>query len=251
MSARPCDPASRPLTPPFTQRDPGGRILRSVAQVDFNERQITLKLVYYGPPLSGKTTNLKQLHARVEELNRGRLMMLDTRDDRTLFFDLLPIFFRSSGLSFRMKVYTVPGQPMHETTRRIVLQGSDGVVFVADSAPSQQAANSSAWQGLVRHLGNLGLERIPVLVQYNKRDLPDAIPISEVETFGNDVRDLREATALSGAGVQPTFLALLDRVWDSIDADMQLGHRFGIARAAFRDAVCAHVGAEGRDILGR
>ena len=161
-----------------------------VAQVDFNERQITLKLVYYGPPLSGKTTNLKALHARVEEWNRGRLMTLDTRDDRTLFFDLLPIFFRVSGLSFRMKVYTVPGQPMHDATRRVVLQGCDGVVFVADSSPAQIDANHVAWLGLARHLGNLGLERIPVIVQYNKRDLPDALDMTTVDRFGNDFGDL-------------------------------------------------------------
>jgi signal recognition particle receptor subunit beta len=222
-----------------------------VAQVDFNERQITLKLVYYGPPLSGKTTNLKALHGRVEELNRGRLMMLDTRDDRTLFFDLLPIFFKTSGLSFRLKVYTVPGQPMHEATRRVVLQGTDGVVFVADSAPAQIDANRAAWQGLVKHLGNLGLERIPVVVQYNKRDLPDAMPLETCDRFGNDARDVSGAQALAGTGVLPTFFDLLDRVWDSIDADMQLGQRFGIVRGAFRDAVCAHVGAEPRDILSR
>jgi signal recognition particle receptor subunit beta len=222
-----------------------------VAQVDFNERQITLKLVYYGPPLSGKTTNLKSLHTRVEELNRGRLMMLDTRDDRTLFFDLLPIFFKASGLSFRMKVYTVPGQPMHEATRRVVLQGSDGVVFVADSSPAQAEANRTAWLGLARHLGNLGLERIPVVIQYNKRDLDDAIPVSDADRFGTDKLDLFTATALRGDGVITTFFGLLDRVWDSIDADMQLGQRFGISRASFRDAVCAHVGAEPRDILTR
>ena len=99
-----------------------------MAQVDFLERQLTLKLVYYGPPLSGKTSNLRALHGKVDKLNRGRLMMLDTRDDRTLFFDLLPIFFRTSGFSFRIKVYTVPGQPVHEATRKVVLAGSDVLI---------------------------------------------------------------------------------------------------------------------------
>ena len=106
-----------------------------MAQVDFTERQLTLKLVYYGPPLSGKTTNLRALHQKVDKLNRGRLMTLDTRDDRTLFFDLLPIFFRTSGFSFRIKVYTVPGQPIHEATRRVVLSQADGVVFVLIATP--------------------------------------------------------------------------------------------------------------------
>src|SRR6187549_3366442 len=142
-----------------------------MAQVDFNERQLTLKLVYYGPPLSGKTSNLRALHDAVDKLNRGRLMTLDTRDDRTLFFDLLPIFFRRSGFSFRIKVYTVPGQPVHEATRKVMLSGADGVVFVADSSAQQLAANKASWNNLQANLKTLGLERIPIVVQYNKRDL--------------------------------------------------------------------------------
>src|SRR6185312_15017513 len=131
---------------------------RAVAQLDFAERQLTLKLVYFGPPLSGKTSNLRALHANVDKLNRGRLMTLDTRDDRTLFFDLLPIFFRSSSFSFRIKVYTVPGQPVHEATRKIVLAGADGVVFVADSSRAAIDANREAWTSLhaslhAHHLG--------------------------------------------------------------------------------------------------
>jgi signal recognition particle receptor subunit beta len=142
-----------------------------VAQLDFAERQLTLKLVYFGPPLSGKTTNLRALHQRVDHLNRGRLMTLDTRDDRTLFFDLLPIFFRTTSFSFRIKVYTVPGQPVHEATRKVVLAGADGVVFVADSGPEKAAANRESWHGLGASLRAHALERIPVIVQYNKRDV--------------------------------------------------------------------------------
>src|SRR4029078_11148532 len=132
-----------------------------------------------GRALSGKTTNLRALYAKVDKLNRGRLMTLDTRDDRTLFFDLLPIFFRTSNFSFRMKVYTVPGQPVHEATRKVVLAGTDGVVFVADSQADQQDANRGSWRNLLANLGSLGLSQIPVVVQYNKRDLPDVVPISE------------------------------------------------------------------------
>src|SRR3954469_17358168 len=150
-----------------------------MAQVDFTERQLTLKLVYYGPPLSGKTSNLRALHAAVDDLNRGRLMTLDTRDDRTLFFDLLPIFFRTSNFSFRIKVYTVPGQPVHEATRKVVLAGADGIVFVADSSPDQREANPASWNNLTANLHALGLAKIPVIVQYNKRDLPDAIPLAD------------------------------------------------------------------------
>ena len=215
-----------------------------MAQVDFHERQLTLKLVYYGPPLSGKTTNLRALHGRVDALNRGRLMTLDTRDDRTLFFDLLPLFFRAGSVSIRLKVYTVPGQPMHEWTRRIVLQRADGVVFVADSSPAQAAANREAWDGLVRHLGALRLEHVPVVVQYNKRDLPDRVDLADADRFGSPDRAPLEAQAVTGAGVLETFFALLERTWDVVDADVRLAERFGIERAAFLDAMRAHVGAD-------
>ena len=215
-----------------------------MAQVDFHERQLTLKLVYYGPPLSGKTTNLRALHGRVDQLNRGRLMTLDTRDDRTLFFDLLPLFFRAGSVSIRLKVYTVPGQPMHEWTRRIVLQRADGVVFVADSSASQAAANHEAWDGLVRHLGALRLEHVPVVVQYNKRDLPDRVEIADADRYGDPHRAIVEAQAVSGVGVLETFFTLLERTWDTVDADVRLSERFGIQRTAFLDAMRTHVGAE-------
>ena len=128
-----------------------------MAKVDFAERQLTLKLVYYGPPHSGKTSNLRALHSAVDKLNRGRLMILDTRDDRTLFFDLLPLFFRASGFSFQIKVYTVPGQPVHEATRKVVLTNADGVVFVADSRPDQREPNRQSWQNLMVNMKALGL----------------------------------------------------------------------------------------------
>ena len=142
-----------------------------MAQIDFAERQLTLKIIYYGPPRSGKTTNLSALYERVDALNRGRLVTLDTKDDRTLFFDLLPIFFRSSALSFRVKVYTVPGQPVHEATRRVVLRQADGIVFVADSLRSQVATNAAAYRNLVENVTKVGLDpaALPVVIQYNKR----------------------------------------------------------------------------------
>jgi signal recognition particle receptor subunit beta len=213
-----------------------------VAQVDFTERQLTLKLVYYGPPLSGKTTNLRALHERVAALNRGRLMALDTRDDRTLFFDLLPIFFRTSSFSFRIKVYTVPGQPIHEATRRVVLTQADGVVFVADSQPDQQTHNREAWDGLSKNLSAMGLDRIPVIVQYNKRDLPDRVELAAADRFGVTDRPLIEASALSGDGVMPTFFALVERVWGALDADLRLSQKFGLDADTFRNALTSHVG---------
>ena len=188
-----------------------------MAQIDFTERQLTLKLVYYGPPLSGKTTNLRALHARVETVNRGRLMTLDTRDDRTLFFDLLPIFFRASGFSFRIKVYTVPGQPMHEATRRVVLQGADGVVFVADSQARQLEENIESLQDLHTNLAEQGIDArsVPLVIQYNKQDLPRDLILTTPEL--SDVLNFRDvpefgADALHGPGVFETLRSISELV---------------------------------------
>ncbi len=213
-----------------------------MAQVDFAERTLTLKLVYYGPPLSGKTTNLRMLHEAVDKLNRGRLIALDTRDDRTLFFDLLPIFFRASNFSFRIKVYTVPGQAVHEATRKVVLTGADGVVFVADSSAEAREANRKSWQNLEANLATLGLEKVPVVVQYNKRDLPDAMPLPDVDRFGDLQRAVQEASAKTGQGVNSTFFELVGRAWDSLDRDLKLSERLGISSEVFRAALAEHVG---------
>jgi mutual gliding-motility protein MglA len=213
-----------------------------VAQVDFAERQLTLKLVYFGPPLSGKTSNLRALHARVDKLNRGRLMTLDTRDDRTLFFDLLPIFFRTSNFSFRIKVYTVPGQPVHDATRKIVLAQADGVVFVADSSADAVAANREAWESLTTNLHAHGLDKIPVVVQYNKRDLPAAVPLADADRFGDPHRRIHEAQAKDGVGVLPTFFDLVGEAWQYLDQDLQLGAKLGIDSQAFRRSLAEHVG---------
>ncbi len=213
-----------------------------MAQVDFTERQVTLKLVYYGPPLSGKTSNLRALHDKVDKLNRGRLMTLDTRDDRTLFFDLLPIFFRTSSFSFRVKVYTVPGQPVHEATRKVVLSGCDGVVFVADSSPDQHQANRASWQNLVTNLSTLALDRIPIVVQYNKRDLPNAVPIESADRFGDSKRQVLEARANVGDGVVQTFFELVGKTWMNLDKDLQLSQRLKIDAQSFRRSLAEHLG---------
>jgi signal recognition particle receptor subunit beta len=213
-----------------------------VAQVDFAERQVALKLVYYGPPHSGKTSNLRALYDAVDKLNRGRLMTLDTRDDRTLFFDLLPVFFRVSGFSFQIKVYTVPGQPVHEATRKVVLAGADGVVFVADSSPDQREANRASWHNLTANLKAFALERIPIVVQYNKRDLDNAVPIDQVDRFGDANRKILEARAKEGEGVVQTFFELVGGAWKNLDRDLQLEKKLGIDAQAFRKSLAEHVG---------
>ncbi|HWO20889.1 MAG TPA: GTPase domain-containing protein [Kofleriaceae bacterium] len=220
-----------------------------MAVVDFQERQLTLKLVYYGPPLSGKTSNLRALYAAVDKLNRGRLMTLDTRDDRTLFFDLMPIFFRASGFSFRIKVYTVPGQPVHEATRKVVLASADGVVFVADSSPKARQENAASWHNLLANLTALGLERLPIVVQYNKQDLPDAVSIDAVDRFGDPRRPIQAACAKRGEGVVSTFFQLVSHAWDYLDRNIRVSQKLGIDATAFRTALEEHVGVAEPDRL--
>lgn len=213
-----------------------------MAQVDFAERQVTLKLVYYGPPHSGKTSNLRALHGAVDRLNRGRLMTLDTRDDRTLFFDLLPVFFRASEFSFQIKVYTVPGQPVHEATRKVVLANADAVAFVADSRPDQRESNRRSWDNLGANLKALNLAHVPVVLQYNKRDLAEAVALAEVDRFGDAERLVHEACAKRGTGVVETFFELVGRAWDLLDTDRRVSERIGIDAATFRQALADHVG---------
>jgi signal recognition particle receptor subunit beta len=184
----------------------------------------------------------------VDSLNRGRLMALETKDDRTLFFDLLPIFFRTSALSFRVKVYTVPGQPMHEATRRVVLRQADGVVFVADSQRDEAAANKAAYGNLLENIERLGLERakLPVVVQYNKRDLPNIVPDGELAGFEPGQR-VFPASAMRGDGVMETFFGLIAETWDSIDTNVGLAAQFKLGRDAFMAAVREHTGGARRD----
>src|SRR5206468_10775214 len=133
-----------------------------------------IKIVYYGPALSGKTTNLQTLHRLVAQDQRTRLMTLETRDDRTLFFDLLPMTFRHGDLSLRFKVFTVPGQVIHNATRRLVLQGADGVAFIADSQIAETHHNNESYANLKANLKENGFDpaEMPIVIQFNKRDLP-------------------------------------------------------------------------------
>jgi len=214
-----------------------------MVQLNNEAREIAVKLVYYGPALSGKTTNLQALYQKIEPTVRGRLMTLDTKDDRTLFFDLLPIFFRtrSNNFSFRIKVYTVPGQPVHEATRKVVLAGADAIVFVADSSPDQRAANRASWDNLKANLSSLDLADIPIVVQYNKRDLENAMALSRVEHFVPR-EQITEASALNGTGVVATFYELAARAWAYLDKTLRVVERTGVDAETFRAAISDHVG---------
>jgi len=195
-----------------------------VSLVNFTTREITCKIVYYGPGRSGKTTNLHYIYGRVPDARRGRMVSLATQTDRTLFFDFLPIDLGLiSGFSTRFQLYTVPGQVYYNATRRLVLQGSDGVVFVADSQARQLDENLESLQNLQSNLLELGIDvrSLPVVLQYNKQDLPrelvlqtadldDALNFRGVPSFGAD--------ALHGKGVFETLKGISELVLKRLSA---------------------------------
>jgi len=202
-------------------------------QLDFASREITIKLVYYGPALSGKTTNLVALHGRAGADARGRLMTLETQDDRTLFFDLLPLTFRSKDgdVSLRIKLFTVPGQPIHAATRRLVLQGADGVALIADSRISETQRNADAFMDLRQNLRENGIEisRMPLVIQFNKRDLPDIRSDDELARLAARGKEpVFRAVATRGIGVVETFVCLLWLTWRSLDQSHQLARKLSI-----------------------
>jgi signal recognition particle receptor subunit beta len=205
-------------------------------QIDFDKREIQLKVVYYGPALSGKTTNLIAIHRHAAPSSRGRLMTLETKDDRTLFFDLLPMHFESdSGLSVAIKVFTVPGQVIHDATRRIVLQGADAVAFIADSQISETAANQASFRNLRKNLTENGLDikGMPLVIQFNKRDLPNIRSDSEIDMLAEKGREpVFKAIATEGEGVMETFFGLLELTWERLNAWHSLEEKFQVDGAA-------------------
>jgi signal recognition particle receptor subunit beta len=208
-------------------------------QINFGGREIALKLVYYGPALSGKTTNLRSLHQLTSEASRGRLMTLETKDDRTLFFDMLPLTLRAeadrgglAGMTLRIKIFTVPGQVLHASTRRLVLQGADGVAFIADSQISETEHNAASFLDLRQNLTELGLslKQLPVVIQFNKRDLEKVRSDEDVNLLARRGREpVFKASALSGGGVIETFFGLLYLTWTKLDREHQLAKMLGIA----------------------
>ena len=186
--------------------------------VNFTTREITCKIVYYGPGRSGKTTNLHYIYGRVPESRRGRMVSLATQTDRTLFFDFLPIDLgQISGFTTRFQLYTVPGQVYYNATRRLVLQGADGVVFVADSQARQLDENLESLQNLQANLleHSVDIRALPVVMQYNKQDLPRELILQLIEL--DDALNFRgvpsfPADALHGNGVFETLKAITDLV---------------------------------------
>jgi signal recognition particle receptor subunit beta len=194
------------------------RVLRTVSLVNYATREITCKIVYYGPGRSGKTTNLHYIYGQVPEERKGKMVSLATQTDRTLFFDFLPLDLGLiSGFTTKFQLYTVPGQVYYQTTRKLVLQGADGVVFVADSQARQLAENVESLQDLHANLAEQGVEArsVPLVIQYNKQDLPPDLILSAPEL--SDALNFRgvpdfAADALHGPGVFETLRSISELV---------------------------------------
>jgi len=188
-----------------------------MALINIAAREIHCKIVYYGPGLSGKTTNLKYIHSQVPKEAKGELLSIATETERTLFFDFLPLDLgRVRGFQTRFHLYTVPGQVLYERTRVAVLNGADGVVFVADSQRNKLEENVRSLQELARNITRQGkrFAEFPVILQYNKRDLPNALPVAVLDKYlryrgadGNLVERF-EAVASNGRGVFDTLKAI-------------------------------------------
>ncbi len=216
-----------------------------MVQINFAQKQVNAKVVYYGPGMSGKTTNLEIVHQRAPAPNRGDLTSISTDGDRTLFFDFMPLDLGTvAGMRTCFQLYTVPGQVYYNSTRKLVLQGVDGVVFVADSSASMVEENLESMRNLEQNLAEYGksLATMPLIIQYNKRDLPDALPVEELQRLLNPYgAPCYEAIANTGQGVFPTLKALAARVLESIHTGSrsnaaQAGIQAGLGQTGFHQA---------------
>ena len=192
-----------------------------MSTINFSAREINFKIVYYGPGLSGKTTNLKKIYEQVPAESKGEMVSLATEDERTLFFDFLPLDLgKVNGFKTRFHLYTVPGQVFYNSSRKLILRGVDGIVFVADSAPDRLRANAESLRNLRENLReyNLRLADVPHVIQVNKRDLPDAIPMEmlrQVLTPDGSVQ-MFEAVAAEFKGVFEPLRAVSTMVLEKL-----------------------------------
>lgn len=218
-------------------------------QLNHAQRELTVKIVYYGPGLSGKTTNLQKIHERTSDEVRGRLLTVETHDDRTLFFDLLPVFFHTAnGFKVKVKLFTVPGQVLHNATRRIVLQNADGVAFIADSRRSAGPDNNAYWRNLMENMRENGLSpaEVPVVIQYNKQDLPDAKTEAEIqETAKRGKEPVLGAVAIRGVGVVETLHAVLREAYRAMERRAHLEKNIGLSEKEFLGQIFRNVDLKG------
>ena len=184
--------------------------------INYATKEINCKIVYFGPGLCGKTTNVQHIYEQTQSDSRGKLVTLSTENERTLFFDFLPLSVGDvRGYRTRFHLYTIPGQTFYEVSRQFILKGVDGIVFVVDSQAERMEANIESFEGLEKSLEKQGydINKLPLVFQYNKRDLPGAIPIRELEaTFNPMKRPYFEAVAARGQGVMETLQAVSQAV---------------------------------------
>jgi signal recognition particle receptor subunit beta len=189
---------------------------------NYSTKELTAKVVYYGPGLCGKTTNLQWIHEKLPIKNKGKMLSLATETDRTLFFDFLPIEIGTiRGMKTRIQLYTVPGQVFYNATRRMVLKGADAVCFVCDSQEAMLDANLESYENMRQNLeaNEIDPDEIPVVLQYNKRDLPNALPIEILnERINPHNYPFYEAIAVKGVGVEDTLKAVTKLVFKSLSA---------------------------------
>ena len=213
-----------------------------MVQINMATKEITVKGVYYGPALSGKTTNLQQLHELMNPKTRGQMVTLDTKDDRTLYFDFLPIEFATAGgFSVKIKLFTVPGQVMHKSTRKVVLAGADAICFVADSQRASASANAYSWRDMEANLKSHGIDfdALPKIVQWNKRDFPDVKPLNEIKEQWGDIPTY-PAVAIRGEGVVETFRELLRSLYRGLDDRHDFKAKFHVSEEDFLKGVLQH-----------
>ncbi len=184
-----------------------------MAYVNAGARTVSCKIVYYGPGRSGKTTNLEVIHAKTPDDGRGELISITTGADCTLYFDLLPLELgKIAGMSTKLQLYTVPGQVYYNATRKLVLQGADGIAFVADSDPNRRGENIESLENLAENFEENGIdiEEMPIVFQWNKRDLPGAMPPEQMNADLNRWNaPATEAIAVRGEGVFPALRTLV------------------------------------------
>nr|WP_320114212.1 GTPase domain-containing protein [uncultured Desulfuromonas sp.] len=180
--------------------------------INYASREINCKIVYYGPGLCGKTTNLQHVYQKTAPDSKGKMISLATESERTLFFDFLPLALGEvRGFKTRFHLYTVPGQVFYDASRKLILKGVDGVVFVADSQEARMDANIESLENLRENLEEQGydLDKLPYVVQYNKQDLPNLSPMDELQRFINPTKVPEfKACAMSGVGVFETLKAI-------------------------------------------
>jgi signal recognition particle receptor subunit beta len=193
--------------------------------VNYHTKEINCKIVYYGPGLGGKTTNIQWIYQKTSAGNKGKMISLNTENERTLFFDFLPLDLGEiRGFKTRFHLYTVPGQVFYEASRKLILRGVDGIIFVADSQVERMEANVESWQSLKKNLQDQGYDplKVPMVMQWNKRDLPNVAPVNDLSQKLNPRKIPEfEASAFQGEGVFETLKTISKMVLLNIKGGLE------------------------------